>query len=63
MFATPDYRELSKLWNRIIKAAEAAALGTETSMDYEVMHGNYNKLPNETVTRLVHANLNAIGGY
>lgn len=58
----PDYRELSKLWNRIIKAAEAAALGTETSMDYEVMHGNYNKLPNETVTRLVHANLNAIGG-
>lgn len=58
----PDYRVLRKLWSRIIKAAEAAALGTETSMDYEVMHGNYNKLPNETVTRLMHTNLEALGG-
>ncbi len=58
----PDYRELRKLWSRIIKAAEAAAMGTETSMDYEVMHGNYNKLPNATVTRLIHANLDSLGG-
>jgi len=38
-------------------------LGTETQMTYEVMHGNYPVLPNETLARLVDANLRRLGGY
>ena len=47
----------------MVKAAEAAALGTGTQMTYEVMHGNYPVLPNETLARLVDANLRRLGGY
>ena len=44
------------------KAAEGAALGTETSMSYEVMHGNYSLLPNKTLQELVHSKLIYHGG-
>jgi aminobenzoyl-glutamate utilization protein B len=50
------------LFERVVKAADAAALGTETRMDYEVMHGNYPLLPNEALARRVDANLRALGG-
>ena len=32
---------VDELFNRVVKIAEGAALGTETNMSYEVMHGNY----------------------
>ena len=51
------------LFERVVKAAEAAALGTGTQMTYEVMHGNYPVLPNETLARLVDANLRRLGGF
>ena len=43
-------------------AANGAALGTETDMSYEVMHGNYSLLPNTTLQKLVHKNLSSHGG-
>ena len=36
---------VDELFQRVVKAAEGAALGTETSMSYEVMHGNYAVYP------------------
>lgn len=42
--------------------AEAAALGTGTELEYEVIHGNFNKLPNETLSAIMHANLVRVGG-
>ncbi|MCZ6709552.1 MAG: amidohydrolase [Gammaproteobacteria bacterium] len=51
-----------ELFERVVSAARAAALGTGTEMDYEVMHGNYPLLPNETLARKVHANLVSLGG-
>ena len=32
-------------------------------MTYEVMHGNYPVLPNETLARLVDGNLRSLGGF
>ncbi|MGD2132634.1 MAG: amidohydrolase [Maricaulaceae bacterium] len=53
----PDVRELEHLWDRVVRAAEAAAMGTETEVSVEVMHGNLALLPNETLQAQLHRNL------
>ena len=53
---------VEELFNRVVKAANGAALGTETNVSYEVMHGNYSLLPNTTLQKLVHKNLSSHGG-
>jgi aminobenzoyl-glutamate utilization protein B len=58
----PDYQEVRKLFDRLVLCAEAAAMGTETKMKYEVIHGNYNVLPNETLAKVMDANLRLVGG-
>lgn len=58
----PDSEEVRRMFERVVKAAEGAALGTETRMEYEVIHGIYALLPNEALGRMVHANLSAVGG-
>ena len=37
-------------------------MGTETKLSYEVMHGNYSLMPNDTVQKLLHSQLSAFGG-
>ena len=34
-----------------LKASEGAAMGTETAVTHEVMHGNYSKLPNRILCK------------
>jgi aminobenzoyl-glutamate utilization protein B len=58
----PHSERVVELFERVVAAAEAAALGTGTRMDYEVMHGNYSILPNDVLARLVHENLTNLGG-
>lgn len=58
----PEVKMVKEIWERIVKAAEGAATGTGTKMDYEVIHGAYNILPNETLARVMHSNLLAVGG-
>lgn len=53
---------LETIWPRVVAAAEGAAQGTGTRMDYEIIHGIHSVLPNETLGRAVHANLEALGG-
>ncbi len=50
-------------WERILNIAGAAALGTGTTVEHEIIHGLYNLLPNETIGRLLFDNLNAVGGF
>lgn len=50
------------IFDRIEKAAEGAALGTGTTMDYEMIGGTHELLPNLTLQKLVHDNLSKIGG-
>ena len=58
----PKMAIVEELFNRVVKAANGAALGTETDVSYEVMHGNYSLLPNTTLQKLVHKNLSSHGG-
>ena len=50
------------IFDRIVKAAEGAALGTETKMDYEMIGGTHELLPNLTLQKLMYDNLVKVGG-
>ena len=50
------------IFNRIVKAGEGAALGTGTTMTYEIVNGVHELLPNLVLQKLVHSNLSSIGG-
>jgi aminobenzoyl-glutamate utilization protein B len=58
----PDMRVLDGIWQRIIDAARGAALGTGTTMDFEVVGASYNILPNAYLADLQRRNLQAVGG-
>lgn len=58
----PEPEMVQELFDRVVAAAQGAAMGTGTTMDYEVIHGLYNLLPNETLQRVMWENLNRIGG-
>ncbi|MEM6804657.1 MAG: M20 family metallopeptidase [Bacteroidota bacterium] len=58
----PKTEECRDNFERVVNAAKAAALGTDTKMEYEVIHGLFNLQPNETLSKVVHANLSEIGG-
>jgi aminobenzoyl-glutamate utilization protein B len=58
----PEMDIVKDIFNRVTKAAEGAALGTGTTMDYEVIHGVYNLLPNQILSTNLFENLKTVGG-
>lgn len=50
------------IFDRIVKAAEGAALGTGTTMEYEMIGGTHELLPNLTLQKMMHDNLTKVGG-
>ncbi len=58
----PEAQEVHKTFEWLVQAAEGAAMGTQTRMEYEIIHGAFNLLPNEALGRLVHTNLLKVGG-
>ena len=58
----PEMQMVKENFEWMVEIAEAAAKGTQTKMEYEVIHGLFNVLPNETLARVVHDNLSALGG-
>ncbi len=58
----PRPEQALALFERVVAAAEGAARGTGTEMSYEVMHGNYPVLRNDTLAEVFDAHLRAIGG-
>lgn len=58
----PTAQGMEEVWNRVLKAANAAALGTETTMEFEIMAGLYNLLPNETLAKQMQKSLEIVGG-
>ena len=58
----PKRQMVGELFDRVVKAAKGAAMGTETSVSFEVMHGNYSLLPNDTLQKIMHNKLSARGG-
>ncbi|GAC1696432.1 MAG: M20 family metallopeptidase [Gemmatimonadaceae bacterium] len=59
---SPDIPVLKDVWARIVKAGEGAALGTGTTMDYEITGGVYAMLPSESLAMVMDANLRKAGG-
>jgi aminobenzoyl-glutamate utilization protein B len=58
----PNPQLLTPIWERVENAARAAALGTGTSVEWEIIHGNYNILPNVTLARAMNDSLQLFGG-
>jgi aminobenzoyl-glutamate utilization protein B len=50
------------IFDRMVKAAEGAALGTGTTMEYEMIGGTHELLPNLTLQKMMHDNLVRVGG-
>lgn len=58
----PDRETVQAIWERIEQAARGAAQGTGTSVDWEIMHGNYELLPNVILSGRLHSHLSSVGG-
>jgi aminobenzoyl-glutamate utilization protein B len=57
-----DAKIVKDVWERFVKAAQGAALGTGTTVEVEVVNGVYALLPNETLAKTIDANLRRVGG-
>lgn len=57
-----DSKTVESIFDRLAKAGEGAALGTGTTMDYEIIGGTHNLLANETLAKVMNAKLNEVGG-
>lgn len=58
----PDPAGVEAIWTRIEDAARGAALGTGTTVDWEVIHGNNPLLVNEPLAKMMDSKLRQIGG-
>jgi len=58
----PRRQKVQEIFDWVVKASEGAAMGTDTSVTHEVMHGNYSKLPNDVLQKIMHKNLVKRGG-
>ena len=55
--------EVTRVFDRIVNAAKGAALGTGTTMEYEMIGGTHELLFNDILQPMFHKNLQTIGGY
>jgi aminobenzoyl-glutamate utilization protein B len=58
----PEREVTVNIFDRVVKAAEGAALGTETKMDYEIIGGTHDLLINKTLASAMQVNLEKVGG-
>jgi len=59
----PKRDKVMVLFDRLVKAAEGAALGTGTKMKYEMIGGTHDLLHVPTLQQMVHRNFTKIGGF
>lgn len=53
---------MAEIFDRVVKTSEAAALGTGTRVEHEVIHGAYSLLPNDALAAAVESKLREVGG-
>jgi len=58
----PKRDRVVEIFDRVVKAAEGAALGTGTSMKFEVIDGTHDLLLNTTLAEVMQPNLEQVGG-
>ncbi len=57
----PYRKDVEEITERLFKIAKGAAMMTETTVEYEVLGGCYEKLPNNVLYDLTHKNMVEIG--
>ncbi|NUQ12878.1 MAG: amidohydrolase [Gemmatimonadaceae bacterium] len=57
-----DMKVLDDVWERVMKAAQGAALGTGTTVDFEITGSVYPTLLNETLAKVMYEKLQRVGG-
>lgn len=58
----PKRKDVVEIFDRVMKAAEGAALGTGTTMKYDIIGGTHDLLINRTLAELMQTNLERVGG-
>ena len=58
----PDKTIVKQLFDRVVKAANGSAQGTETTMEYEIIGGTHDLLLNKTLAQVMQKNLEQVGG-
>ncbi|GAC1438651.1 MAG: M20 family metallopeptidase [Sediminibacterium sp.] len=58
----PKKDEVKEIFERVVKAAKGAAMGTETTVDYEIIGGTHDLLLNRTLGEAMQKNLEKVGG-
>jgi aminobenzoyl-glutamate utilization protein B len=58
----PDRTLVKAIFERVVKASKGAAMGTETTTDYETISGSYDLLINSTLAVAMQKNLEKVGG-
>ena len=58
----PKRKDVVEIFDRVVKAAEGAALGTGTTMKYDIIGGTHDLLINKALAETMQANLDKVGG-
>jgi aminobenzoyl-glutamate utilization protein B len=59
----PKRADVVEIFDRVMKAAEGAALGTGTQLEYEIIGGTHDLLLNRTLAEVMQQNMEKIGGF
>lgn len=59
----PNREDVVSIFDRVVKAAEGAATGTETKMEFEIIGGTHDLLINRTLAEVMYNNMEKIGGF
>jgi aminobenzoyl-glutamate utilization protein B len=58
----PKRDQVKSIFERVVNAANGAAMGTETTVDYEIIGGTHDLLLNRSLAELMQKNLQQVGG-
>jgi aminobenzoyl-glutamate utilization protein B len=58
----PKQDQAKQIFERVVNIANAAALGTETKMEYEMFRGTHDLLVNKSLSEVMQKNLEQVGG-
>ena len=58
----PKRQQVKEIFERVVNAAKAAAIGTGTTMNYEIIGGTHDLLLNKTLAEAMQKNMELVGG-
>ena len=59
----PSREVVKETWDWAEQIAQAAAMGTQTKVEWEIIGGVYDLLPNKVLSQVMHENMQSIGGF